>query len=185
MNKKFFRPRRIRLWRTIFNPEYSGQSPVFIRNCFEKGFARSLTGNKKGNILMITLLILTSILAITLGAAALVAQGIKLHRTQKWSTVAFFAAESGAERILYEDRKGGFDFLRADGSVCQPGDYISLNPDDCGGSDICCVASFTETELSEDGPRFNIIYNEEYPEIILKSTGAYQETRRRIELRYE
>jgi|GEM_PF-412225 len=160
------------------------QSSFFIGNCFEKGFARSLAADKKGNILMITLLILTSVLSISLGAATLVAQGIKLHRTQKWSTVAFFAAESGVERILYEDRKGGFDFLRADDTPCLAGDYISLDPADCVTSDICCVSSFRDTALS-NGARFNITYGEEGLEIVLKSIGSYLGTRRRIEVRYE
>lgn len=61
--------------------------------------------DNRGSILLMSVLIMTSVLTIALGAANLVAPGILLGRTQTRSTKAFFAAEAGAERILWEMRK--------------------------------------------------------------------------------
>ncbi|MDD4900845.1 MAG: hypothetical protein PHS62_01880 [Patescibacteria group bacterium] len=61
--------------------------------------------NQKGVILLMALLILSSILIVTLGAADLVFAGIKMNRLSGYSSVAFFASEAGLERALWEARK--------------------------------------------------------------------------------
>ncbi|MFA6394301.1 MAG: hypothetical protein WCW25_05580 [Patescibacteria group bacterium] len=128
--------------------------------------------NQKGDVLLVTLLILTSILTISLGAGALVYQGILLHRTQKWSTIAYFAAEAGMERILWESRIENFNLL-----ACNDGDYISFNPAPA------CSAESAVTTLS-NGAEYAINYNLRDLEIVLTSTGSYAETKRRVEASY-
>ncbi len=66
---------------------------------------RKIILNNNGTVLLITLLILTSILTVALGTASLIVPGIIMNRTQLGSTVAFYAAEAGAERALWEARK--------------------------------------------------------------------------------
>jgi hypothetical protein len=61
---------------------------------------------KSGTALLMTILILNSILLISLAAAKLIISGVKESGTQSLSTKAYFAAEAGAERILYEYRHG-------------------------------------------------------------------------------
>lgn len=56
-------------------------------------------------ILILTLLILSSILVVTLAAADLILAGIKMNRLTGYSSIAFFAAEAGLERALWEARK--------------------------------------------------------------------------------
>ncbi|MDD5031482.1 MAG: hypothetical protein PHR36_00335 [Patescibacteria group bacterium] len=70
--------------------------------------------NKSGTALLLTLLILTSILVVALGAASLITAGITIGRTQAQSTKAFFAAEAGAEQALWEVRKNSYSIPGAD-----------------------------------------------------------------------
>jgi hypothetical protein len=59
-----------------------------------------------GTALLMTVLILNSILLISLATAQLIVNGVKNSGTQSRSTEAYFSAESGSERVLYEYRKG-------------------------------------------------------------------------------
>ena len=81
----------------------------FMNNLFFK-----FKKNKQGTALLMTILILNSILIISLSASRLVVSGIKMSGTQIRSTKAFFAAEAGAERSLYEWRKNSYIFPPSD-----------------------------------------------------------------------
>ena len=62
--------------------------------------------NKEGGVsLIITFFILTIILAIVLNISALLYSGIKITRNIGNSVLAFYAADSGVEKLLYYDRK--------------------------------------------------------------------------------
>jgi hypothetical protein len=60
--------------------------------------------NQRGVVLLLTLLILSTILVVTLGAADLVLAGLKMNRLTGYSNIAFFASEAGMERALWEAR---------------------------------------------------------------------------------
>lgn len=64
--------------------------------------------NQRGMILLLTLFILSGILIIILAAADLVLAGLKMNRLIGYSNLAFFAAEAGLERSLWEARKNSF-----------------------------------------------------------------------------
>jgi len=64
---------------------------------------------KSGTALLMTILILNSIVLISLAAAKLVISGVKMGGTQAKSTKAYFAAEAGAEEVLWQYRKAGSD----------------------------------------------------------------------------
>ena len=70
---------------------------------------KNIIKNKRGTALFMALMILSGALIVSLGAASLVISGMKQGRTQSYSTKAYFAAESGTERVLWEIRKNGFD----------------------------------------------------------------------------
>ncbi|HTX86817.1 MAG TPA: hypothetical protein VMC41_01980 [Candidatus Nanoarchaeia archaeon] len=63
------------------------------------------TVGSAGTALLMTILILNSIILISLAAAKLIFSGVTESNTQARSTKAYFAAEAGAERILYEYRQ--------------------------------------------------------------------------------
>ncbi len=75
---------------------------------------RLIKKNNQGQILLLTLLILTSMMVASLAAVDFIVPGIKMSRTQAYSTIAYFAAEAGCERSLWEVYKNNFDTSRSD-----------------------------------------------------------------------
>jgi hypothetical protein len=75
--------------------------------------------NKDGTALLMTIMILNSIILISLAAANIIVSGVKMSGTQSQSTKAYFAAEAGAEQLLWQYRKSG--------GVCQIGAESSCN----------------------------------------------------------
>jgi len=61
--------------------------------------------NQKGVALIITFFIMVVILGINLSVSAILYSEIKIVRNIGSSIVAFYAAESGVEKVLYYDRK--------------------------------------------------------------------------------
>jgi|WetSurMetagenome_2_1015567.scaffolds.fasta_scaffold01475_6 hypothetical protein len=61
----------------------------------------------EGTALLMTILILNSIILVSLAAASVIASGVKMSGTEAKSTKAYFAAEAGAEQVLWEYRKAG------------------------------------------------------------------------------
>ena len=66
---------------------------------------------KKGSALMLALFMLAGMLVVAMGIGNIVISGIKTSRVQTDSTKAFYAAESGIEKTLFEIRKNNFDLL--------------------------------------------------------------------------
>lgn len=65
-----------------------------------------LTDNK-GVTLLIVVSILGSITAIAFGVSLILLTEVRLSEDISKTVAAFYAADSGAEKILYSDRKGG------------------------------------------------------------------------------
>jgi len=111
--------------------------------------------SQKGVSLLITLLIMAAILAIALGVSRLSLGEIKISRDAPKSLIAYYAAESGVEWALYEDRINGQALV----------DYSFS---DCIETDICYSGS-----ASGVSPARTIISN-----------GSYQNTARAVQLTY-
>jgi len=116
--------------------------------------------NNHGTALFMTLLILTSILVVALGAANLVVLGIKISRMQERSTKAYFAAEAGAERSLWEVRKNNY-----------------ILPDENQDN------IFEVLDLG-NGSAYHVDYATSSPNIIFTSTGVYRGVRRVVEVNF-
>lgn len=63
--------------------------------------------NQKGVSLLLTLLITAAILVIAFGVSRISIGEIKLTRDISKSVIAYYGADSGIERALYEERVGG------------------------------------------------------------------------------
>ena len=61
--------------------------------------------NNKGVALLLTILILTSVLTVVIASSNLIIGELKISKDEKNSTFAFYAAESGIERMLWDIRK--------------------------------------------------------------------------------
>jgi len=111
---------------------------------------------------LLTLLILSSILVVTLGAADLVAAGIKMNRQTGYSGLAFFAAEAGLERTLWEIRQNNYSLPDGNGPV----------------------TLFNKTPLTNDSS-YTVVFSREDGDIVLTSSGKYLEVQRAVEGTYE
>lgn len=132
--------------------------------------------NQKGaTIIMITILVMTSILAVGLSLSNIVVNGLKASRTQANATQAYFAAEAGAERILWEIRKDAFDPW--DSGCNNVNQYINTNFDGCVGTFPPPMNSLTIAD-------FYIRYGTTTPTTTLSNFGLYKGTRRSVQLTY-
>lgn len=113
-----------------------------------------------GTALLMTLLILTSILVVVLGAANIIVPGIKMSRTQAQSTKAFFASEAGIEKALWELRKN---------------DYLVPEVD--------VENVFSDT--LENNSLYQVDYSVVDSNVTFTSTGRYQQTRRSVAVNFE
>ncbi len=89
---------------------------------------RNIT-DKKGVSLLLTLLIMAVLLAIAFGVSRLTLGEIRLGRDISKSFIAYYAAEAGTERAIYEERIGG-------GASAIPDCSVELGNDSSYGIDI-------------------------------------------------
>lgn len=91
-----------------------------------------------GTLLILTIIILTAVLTVVMAVADIVRNGLIIDRTQLESTKAFFAAEAGAERILWELRHNTLnpDPPNGGGHPCLSGNYFCFDVIDINISDI-------------------------------------------------
>jgi hypothetical protein len=122
--------------------------------------------NNRGVILLLTLLILSSILVVTLGAADLVMADIKMNRQTGYSGVAFFASEAGMERALWEARKNNYVLL-------------NVNTDNilCPSDPALCTLSNSSSYV--------LNYASSTPNVTFKSIGSFSGVKRSTESTYE
>jgi len=119
---------------------------------------------KKGISLYLTLMILSLLLGISLGLSALLFGQLKIIRGIEESVIAFYAADTGIEKTLYEFQCSYSHIVLPNGSFfdvtvkCNPA--YTLCPG-CGSDGEC------------DAPRF-----------CFKSNGTFGETTRAIRVEY-
>ena len=142
--------------------------------------AEILIKNHKGVALLMTMLIMASFLVVVLMAADIITSGITMAKTQTFSTRAFFAAEAGAERALWEVRKNNFAFERADATPCvAPSDYIEF----ITNAPAVCNAALQEYILSNNA-KYSVIYYTSGSLTTFQSIGDFSDTRRVVEVSF-
>lgn len=124
--------------------------------------------DKRGVSLYFAIIILTILLAIALGLGTILISQSRMVREMGDSTTAFYGAETGLERILYEDK------------LCrQPGcssltwpclDTVNCDKGRLGGSVSDSLGQAT----------YQVIFNNGATDII--SIGMYKSTRRAIQV---
>jgi hypothetical protein len=133
--------------------------------------------NKKGStILLITVMVLTATFAITLTSAEIIRQGIFKNRTQVYSTIAYFAAEAGAERILY-DVRSYYNIESCANDTC----VTFGSPNTCVGS----CSDLDKIQLLGNGAAYKINYTKDLSlNNVITSFGSYKDVTRAVELKY-
>lgn len=112
----------------------------------------------KGSALLLTMFILAGMLIVSLSGAYIILVGIRASGIQSQSTKAYFGAEAGAERLLWELRNNG---------------YIYSTPS--------WTSVFSDT-LPVSGANYNVYFSA-FPPLVFTSIGEYQNTKRSVELR--
>lgn len=114
--------------------------------------------NQRGISLLLTILIMAAIFSIAIAVSILSLGEIKISRESTRSLTAYYAAESGVEWAMYEDRViGKYPQTYSSGRIC-------LDPDD----EICYSVDASGTSPSRK----------------IKSDGSYKTTVRSIESTY-
>ncbi len=153
---------------------------------------------EKGASLITTFFILTIILAVVLSISILLYGQIKIIRNIGNSVVAFYAADSGVEKVLYYDRKqipvGGIRGLCNIGIICPnctPGvDCVeskcqgwSATGSDCATTCGDCVVSFNSFfDDKSYNAKISITTDGELSAISIDSRGNYKDVSRKIQL---
>lgn len=115
--------------------------------------------NKKGSALILTMFIMAGMLIVAISSSYIVALGIKAGGIQAQSTKAYFIAEAGAERFLWELRQNGVAYDQVAGFV-----LFQSAP-----SELSEGASYEVFRVGNKG-------------IVYRSVGDFGNTRRSVEL---
>lgn len=110
---------------------------------------------------MLTMFILFAILAVAFGGSALVMSGLRISDLSARSGKAYYSAETGAERLLFETRRNGFD----------------LNPASAPRLNVFGL------DTQEDGATYVVNYDSFAP-IKFTSIGDYQGAKRSVEISF-
>lgn len=116
---------------------------------------------KRGSALLLTMFILAGMIIVAMSGAYMVLLGIKAGGIQSQSMKAYFSAEAGSERFLWELRKNSYSYT-----------YPSEDP------------IFSDT--LENGGDYNVYFTEFVPGVtplIFQSVGEFQNNKRSVELR--
>ena len=132
--------------------------------------------SQKGISLLFVVLIMSVILSIGIGISGILIQQTKMMGEIGYSVVSFYAADSGIERQL-------FDLYKTPPEQLHQSQYIMANV----GNNVSftvnakCGASVSSEKCL---PGLSVAAECNAANVCIKSTGAYKETRRAIEIKY-
>ncbi|MFA6194805.1 MAG: hypothetical protein WC719_03630 [Patescibacteria group bacterium] len=116
-----------------------------------------ISAHKSGSALILTMFIMAGMLIVALSGAYVVFLGIKAGGIQAQSTKAYYAAETGAERLLWELRQNSYSYEDEPGTLIFQGDLVGESRYD--------------------------VYFIDFPPLVFRAIGEYQNSRRSVEIR--
>jgi Tfp pilus assembly protein PilX len=130
--------------------------------------------SQKGVAIYLALMVTIILLAIGLGISTIIVSQMVMIREMGDSVGAFYAAETGVERVLYEDKQcrtlgcGDLTFCAEDNTSCDKGRSSQTNiPSDTATLD------------------YTVNFTNNVTEVEIQSRGSYKGTRRAIEATME
>ena len=170
--------------------------PMRMKNFFsviQRTYQRQSASSNKGVSILLTVLIMSVVLAIGLGLSAILIQQTKMMKGIGDSVISFFAAESGIEKVLFYDyQKIPQDGTRGLCDICN-----QCPPEECKecqitGTDFlpetCKNATITFHTDIDAKKSYDITAKIEQIDTTFKTTiksiGNYKETKRAIEIKY-
>ncbi len=129
---------------------------------------KNIAEDNKGTALLMAILILTSMLTVSLAISEMVMSGLKSSGAQARSTKAYYAAEAGAEHVLWEVRQD---------------DLLDELPDSGTENDVLSDQDYSPLS---NGAEYTVNYTASttgsVTEDIFKSIGSYEDTKRSVEV---
>lgn len=115
--------------------------------------------DKQGSALLMAILILGGIIAVSFSVSRMVMTAIETGGVQAQSVMAYYSAETGAERILYNIRYGDIDIDENDPNL------------------------FSGTSTLDNGAEYSVSVKQYNPLKII-SVGSFGSTKRSVELSF-
>jgi len=137
--------------------------------------SKIIKNNKGGTIILLTMLVLAGIFTISLSMGDIVVNGLKASKNQVYSSLAYYGAESLAERVLWQIRTNDINLE----NVCSPGNYYEFSGglvDVSGALDLNCTAdgSGNSIETLSNGVEFKLLRKPDVGlDIVLSCEGSY------------
>lgn len=149
--------------------------------------------DQRGTVaIFLTMFILSTMLFVAITASDIIQNGLKMSRAHINATKAYFGAEAGAERILWEVRKNGHNpvgppaWNLGGGNRCVRFDAYPTGDIHNNRTHPCNNTNLVKQELVNVEVDYWIRYNYIDPTIEFGSVGDYKgETRRMVEISYE
>lgn len=116
---------------------------------------------KEGSALILTMFILAGMLLVALGGSYVILLGIKASGIQSQSTKAYFVAEAGTERFLWELRKNGLVYP-----------YTATFP-----------VNNILSDVMPNGGDYQVNFTNGYAPPVFEIVGEFQTTKRSVEIR--
>ncbi len=141
--------------------------------------------------ILLTLLILSTMLFVALTASSIIQNGLQMSRAHINSTKAYYGAEAGVERMLWEIRKNGHDPI-SDLWVNDNCVHFTISGDIHSSPTALCSSSNVHQTLAYNGVKYLVHYHFDVntpspPDntVKLKSVGVYNNiTKRAVEISY-
>lgn len=127
--------------------------------------------------MFLVLVMMSSFFLITLTVSDIIRNGLKTSGSQLDSTKAYYAAEAGAERIIWEIRKNDFDV-----AACIALEKIDFDAGPCDTND-CCTPAGRSYSLSNNAT-YTIQYDFSAPDTTLMCSGGFGDVERKVRLQY-
>ena len=134
--------------------------------------------NEKGISVLMSVIMLSSILVVALGVSEILSKSLQTSRISSRSSIAYLAAETGAERLLYMAKNSLLNESYFESNCLD--DYIDLDTPDCDTDKVHYI------DLSNADYYYRVKYSKD-PVTgfhIFTSIGFFYNTRRSIEIRY-
>jgi len=170
--------------------------PMRMKNFFsviQRTYQRQSASSNKGVAILLTVLIMSVILAIGLGLSVILIQQTKMMAGIGNSVISFFAAESGIEKVLFYDyQKIPLEGARGLCDICnqcaaQECKECQTTGTDCGPTSCknCTITFHTDIDAKKS---YDITATVETIDTAstatIKSIGSYREIKRAIKIKY-
>jgi hypothetical protein len=128
---------------------------------------------QKGVSILLSVLILSFILTIAFGISTILVRQSKIIREAGYSVSAFYAADSGVEAVLYQDK------------LCYPPSCTTTAPGpNCTASCRGLKSPYSTTTIFSNNAEYSVNFSTSGAATAIISRGNYQDANRAVQVTY-